>query len=95
MIYLLTCAIVLLIAIIIYVRIDSRNSVLRHQKKTELLREMIVHLLNDQSIQSEKIRLAEELREKLNSANKILSVDISEMMHDFIDTLSQNDLLKK
>lgn len=94
MIYVLTGSIVLLLGIITCIVIDSRNSRNKHRQKTELLRGILSHLLNDQSVQSEKIRLADELRRKITSANTTLSAEINDLLTEIIETLSKNDLIK-
>jgi len=93
--YVLSVTVLLLVAIIVKLAIGSRKLQRSHDQKMLLMKQMMVHLLENQDAQSTKIRLSEELKDRLQQANRSLSNEIVAMMHDFIETLTQNDLLKK
>lgn len=95
MIYILSFTIFALIGAIVYLSISLRKSRKSHLKKMETLQKMIVQLVASQNAQSDHIRLSENLKEKLHSANTTLSHDILTMMREFIEVLSKNNLLKK
>jgi predicted Holliday junction resolvase-like endonuclease len=93
--YFLIIIILLLIVVIFYLSSNFVKITREHARKVETLRGMIVELLNNQNLQSEQIKLSDELKEKLSAANVTLSHDIGSMVYDFIDTLSKNNLLDK
>ncbi len=95
MMFLLLGVVGILLAVIFFLIFDIRRSRESHRKKVVLFQEMIVHLLDNQDIQNDKIKLSDELKEKLQNANHLLSTDIGSMIQDFVETLSQNNLLKK
>lgn len=95
MIFLLLGVVGILLAVIFFLISDIRKSRASHQKKVVLFQEMIVHLLDNHDIQNDKIKISDELKEKLQNANHTLSTDIGSLIHDFVETLSQNNLLKK
>ncbi|HEX8562520.1 MAG TPA: hypothetical protein VF676_06020 [Flavobacterium sp.] len=95
MIYILVVIVAVLLAIIVFLGMDLKKSRLNHEKRIAVLQEMIARLLDNQDVQTSKIKLSDEMNQKIDSANRVISNDILALVHDFVDTLSKNNLLKK
>lgn len=93
MIYLLIAVIVLLSLTIVVLSVNFRKARLSHDHKVNELQYVIVQLTADNHEKLAQLKLSDELREKLHFAREKIDRDILAMQHDFIDTLSKNDLI--
>lgn len=93
MIYVLIAIIVLLSIAMVYISIDFKRAKHIHEEKVNELNFVIVQLLDSQKDQIGKLKLSDELKEKLKKAREIIDRDFIAMQFDSIKTLSENNLL--
>lgn len=92
-ILILTAIILALIIIVIKVNIQFYNEKKSFKKKVEVLGEIIVQMSNYKLRQQDKVKLSEELSEKLKTFNSNLSSDIFELNWELFELLSKNKLV--
>ncbi len=95
MIYILIITVGVLITIILFLGFAQKKSQAVHERKVEVLQQTILHLLSNQDIQTGKIKLSEELQEKIQVANRTISDAVLSAVTEIIETASQNNLLNK
>jgi hypothetical protein len=79
MIHILILISVLFLGIIIYLLNKIQADRLHYRSKIKILEDFIVHLNDEQKIQSNKILLSEDIQQKLSVINATLSKDIYEL----------------
>lgn len=95
MIPFLIAVIVLLIAVIVYLNVEFYKEKRLFKIKIESMHEVIAEISRKQSGQLGKIRLSDELNEKLKKSQVVLSNDIFGLNQELFQMLSKNNLLKK
>ena len=95
MVYFLIGVIVLLIGIIIYLNVVFYREKRLFKIKLESMQQAVLEISKKHSGQLGKIKLSDQLNEKLKSSNVTLSHDIFGLNHELFDMLSKNNLLKK
>lgn len=95
MVYFLIAVIVLLVGIIIYLNVVFYKEKRLFKIKLESMQQVILEISKKQSGQLNKIKLSDQLNEKLKSSNVTLSHDIFGLNHELFEMLSKNNLLKK
>ena len=95
MIVFLIAVIVLLIVAIVYLNIAFYKDKRLFKIKLESMHQVIAEITQKQSGQLSKIKLSDELNEKLKASNVVLSNDIFGLNYELFDLLSKNNLLKK
>lgn len=93
MIYLLIAIIVLLSLTIVVLSINFRKAQLSHNQKVGELQYVIVQLTADNDDKLSRLKLSDELRQKLQFAREKIDREVMMMQHDIIETLSKNNLI--
>lgn len=94
MVVILIAIILLNCSIIFYLWNVNAKSKALHIQKTELLESIIVELLNNYEDKSEKLQLAEDLKEQLRVTKNKLNVDILSLQYEFLEVLTRNKLVE-
>lgn len=94
MLFILISVILSLCAAVVYLRIYSLREKKKFMEKEAVLKEIIVQITQKQMIQSDQIRLSDELNENLKKSRIVLNDDIFKLNYELFDILSKNDLLK-
>lgn len=95
MIIFLIAVVVLLAAAMIYLHMAFYREKRLFEARLESMRQVIAEITLKQSGQSGKIRLYEELNEKLKAGNAALGQDILGLNLELFDLLYKNKLLGK
>jgi len=95
MIFFLSSVILLLCIAIVYLLIDFLNEKKIFKKRIDALEEMILLISKKQILQSNQLKLSDDLNENLKRSKFILSNTIFDLNYELLDLLSKNDLLKK
>ncbi len=94
MLFILIPVILSLCATVVYLRIYALREKKKFIEKEAVLEEIIVEITQKQQIQSNQIRLSDELNENLKKSRIVLNEDIFKLNYELFDILSKNDLLK-
>lgn len=78
---------VLFLVIIIYLLNKIQADRVKYRSKMKLLEDFITHLNSEQQIKNNQILLTEDIQQKLNSINSILSKDIYELSYALFEDL--------
>lgn len=84
-----------LIGVIVYLNIAFYREKRRFSVKIETMQHAIAEITRKQSGQDSRVKLSEELNEKLRSSQATLSQDIFGLNYQLFDLLSKNNGLKK
>lgn len=95
MIVILISVIFILSIVIAYLCIDFFRSKKSFQKKILILEEIIQEISKKQLLQSNQLKLSDDLNENLKKSKNTLSQDIFKLNYEMFDILSKNGLLKK
>lgn len=93
MIYLLIAIIVFLCLTIVVLSVNFRKAQLSHNQKINELQYLVVQLSADGDNTLSKLKMSDDLREKLHFAREKIDRDLMLMQHGFIETLSKNNLI--
>jgi hypothetical protein len=92
MIYLLIAIIVLLSLTIVVLSINFRRAQLGHNKKVGEMQHIIVQLTADNDEKLAKLKLSDDLRQKLHATREQIDRDVMAMQYDLVATLVKNNL---
>lgn len=95
MIVILLTVIFMLSIVIAYLCIDFYRGKKTFQKRIDVLEEIIQEISKKQMIQSNQLKLSDDLNENLKKSKNTLSQDIFKLNYELFDILSKNGLLKK
>jgi len=95
MIFFLSSVILLLCIAIVYLLIDFLNEKKIFKKRIDALEEMILLISKKQILQSNQLKLSDDLNENLKRSKFVLNNTIFDLNYELLDLLSKNDLLKK
>ncbi len=95
MIVILLTVIFILSIVIAYLCVDFYRGKKLFQKKVEVLEEIIQEISKKQKVQSNQLKLSDDLNENLKKSKNTLSQDIFKLNYELFDILSKNGLLKK
>lgn len=82
----------MLIFFIVKLNLQFYNEKKSFKKKTGILGEIIVQINKKKSRQHEKMKLSEELKNKIKTINTTLSSEIFELNRDLFEIVSKNNL---
>lgn len=88
----LSITILVFIFFIIKLNIQFYNEKKSFKKKIRVLGEIIIQISKNKSRQHEKIKLSEDLKNKIKTINTTLNSEIFELNRDLFEIVSKNNL---